>query len=329
MSGSKTRMNKRTLALLIAVALDLLAGEPPSSVHPVNWVGGAITGLEGRAPREGHHSRFLYGALSTLALVGGAFGAGRVVQNELDRLPAPAGPLLQALLLKPAFALGALLAAGHGVESALAAEDLHAARDALTSLVSRPTAELSAAECAAAAVESLAENTTDSVVGPWLAYALFGLGGAWAFRAINTLDSRWGYHGAYEWLGRTAARLDDLAALVPARVSAILLIAGMALTGGDAGGALRALAADRGRTESPNAGWTMSAMAGGLGRRLEKRGQYVLNAAAPGCCAADIARARRVVAAAGGLALGLATACALIANLAPLLPSHRHSGGPE
>lgn len=311
---SRRQYQKRLMVLAVAAALDLMFGEPPARIHPVNWIGGAITALERPAPARGGWPRLLYGALCTLALAGAAFCAGRALDRVLNRLPAPARLIAQALLLKPAFALRMLLSSGAAVETALAAGDLAWARAALTSLVSRPTADLSAEACAAAAVESLAENTTDSVVGPWMSYAFFGLAGAWTFRAINTLDSRWGYHGVYEWLGRSAAKLDDLGALVPARVSAILLIAGTALAGGDPRAAVRSLVADHARTASPNAGWTMSVMAGGLGRRLEKAGQYTLNAAAPDCSAADIGRARRVVAAAACIALGVAAAGALFAN---------------
>ena len=94
-----------------------------------------------------------------------------------------------------------------------------------------------------AAIESAAENTTDSYVGPWLAFALFGLPGAVAYRALNTLDSMIGYRGRYEHLGKASARLDDLANLAPARLSALLMLAA---------GALRRLPARRGwHTASP------------------------------------------------------------------------------
>jgi adenosylcobinamide-phosphate synthase len=112
---------------------------------------------------------------------------------------------------------------------------------------------------------------TDSFVGPWLFFALFGLPGAVAYRAINTLDSMLGYHGYYEHLGKASARLDDLANLVPARLSALLLVVGsFFLPGQNAPAALRIMWRDHRRTESPNAGWTMSGMAGALGVKLEK-----------------------------------------------------------
>ena len=107
----------------------------------------------------------------------------------------------------------------------------------LRSLVSRDARALTGPQVAMAAIESAAENTTDSYVGPWLAFALFGLPGAVAYRALNTLDSMIGYRGRYEHLGKASARLDDLANLAPARLSALLMLAA---------GALRRLPARRG-----------------------------------------------------------------------------------
>jgi adenosylcobinamide-phosphate synthase len=123
----------------------------------------------------------------------------------------------------------------------------------------------------------VAENTTDSFIAPWLAFALFGLPGAVAYRAINTLDSMIGYHGKYEYLGKASARLDDLVNLIPARLSALLLVVGSAiLPGQKVSRAWRIMWRDHRRTESPNAGWTMSGMAGALGVALEKVGHYRL-----------------------------------------------------
>jgi adenosylcobinamide-phosphate synthase len=233
-----------------------------------------------------------------------------LLERSAGRLPRAARIALLAVLLKPSFALRALLEAGGAARGALDRNDLPAARDALSALVSRGTAPLGPEEVAGAAIESLAENTTDSFVGPWLAWLLFGLPGAWAFRAVNTLDSRWGYHGRYELLGRVPARLDDVCAALPARLSAIVLIAAAPLCGASAAGALRILRRDRRRTGSPNSGWTMAAMAGALGRRLRKRGAYVLNAGGAPAGAEDIVRAQWIVA----LSAALALAAAVFAN---------------
>ena len=125
-------------------------------------------------------------------------------------------------------------------------------------------------------MESVAENASDSAVAPLLFWAVLGVPGAVAYRAVNTLDARVGYRGRHEWLGKASARLDDLLNLVPARVTAaLLLVAGLAC-GADARRGLAVLRRDGARTESPNAGRPMAAMAGLLGVRLEKVGQYQL-----------------------------------------------------
>jgi len=310
--GSLARegMVERAIVLLAAIALDLLVGEPRGGLHPVGWIGSAIDRLERRAPGPERARSLPYGIAATLSLTVASAAAGLLAARALRSGPRPVRILTLACLLKPSFALRALIAAGSDVRRALERDDLGRAREALRSLVSRETAGLSAEECAAATIESLAENTADSFVSPWLAFLAFGLPGAWAFRAVNTLDSRWGYRGRYEWLGRTPAVLDDALAAVPARASAILLIAAAWLTGNSAGGAVHALVDDRTRTPSPNAGWTIAAMAGALGCRLAKPGVYTLNARGGACGAGDVARAQRLVAVSA--ALGLATVLPLV-----------------
>jgi adenosylcobinamide-phosphate synthase len=195
-------------------------------------------------------------------------------------------------LLKPTFAGRALLGAARRVEAAIGHGDLDAARARLAALVSRPTAGLRPGLAAAAAIESLAENLADSWVAPLAAYVCFGLGGAYAYRAANTADAMWGYRDErYEWLGKAAARLDDLLNLAPARLAALLLVAAAA----DRPAALRAWRRDARLTASPNAGQPMAAAAGALAVRLEKVGHYALNPAAPEPTAGDVRRARALV----------------------------------
>ncbi|NJN68054.1 MAG: cobalamin biosynthesis protein, partial [Chloroflexaceae bacterium] len=162
------------------------------------------------------------------------------------------------------------------------------------------------AAIAAAAIESLAENTSDSVVAPLLAYALGGLPGAFAYRAANTLDAMVGYRGRYEYLGKVPARLDDLLNLVPARLTALLIAAAAVGCSADAPQAWQVMWRDHALTASPNAGWPMAAVAGALGVRLEKMGHYCLNERGRAPTAADIRRAGRVVGvAAASLVTGL------------------------
>jgi adenosylcobinamide-phosphate synthase len=199
-------------------------------------------------------------------------------------------------LLKSTFTLRGLTSAGEVTARLLENRDMAGVRTSLRSLVSRDPASLSAEQAAGAAVESVAENTTDSFIAPWLAFALFGLPGAFAYRAINTLDSMIGYRGRYEYLGKASARLDDLVNLIPARVSAGLLLVAGAVLRLDARRGWKVMRRDHARTASPNAGWTMGAMAGLLGVRLEKVDHYVLGAELQQPEASHIRAANRAVA---------------------------------
>jgi adenosylcobinamide-phosphate synthase len=287
-------MRPRPGALLLAVGLDLVAGEPPDCWHPVRWVGRALAWADARA-----RSRTVgEGAVSVVALAAAAAVAATAVAGVAHRL-GRASVLVEALALKPAFAIRRLGTAAAAVQAALRAGDLTGARG-LTGrdLVSRDTTGLDAAEVAGAAVESVAENLGDSVAAPLLAYALGGLPAAWVYRVVNTADAMWGYRNArYERFGKAAARLDDVLNLVPARVAAVSIAAGAVAAGEDVRRALRIARRDGGMTASPNAGWPMAAMAGALGVTVTKRGAYCLGGEAAPATPDAIGRSLRVFAA--------------------------------
>lgn len=312
---SRKRGLEAAAAIGVALALDAVLGEPPAALHPVVWLGKLADAAERGAPRR-PAAQLAYGFGMALALSALAAAAGIATQRGTARLRPETRVLVVGAALMPAFALRGLLRAGSAVEGALRQGDLALARAELRSLVSRDTAKLDEGLIASAAIESLAENLTDSVAAPLAAFALCGLPGAYAYRTINTLDSMFGYRGRYEWLGKAAARLDDAVNLLPARVSALLICAVAPLAGGSPAGAFEAVRRDRSGTASPNAGWTMAALAGALGVRLEKAGHYVLNAAAPTPRTGDIARARRLTGlAAAGAALSCAGLAAAVARL--------------
>lgn len=273
--------------LLAALLVDRFVGEWPARVHPVCWMGRAIRVLERCAP-AGRAGAFVWGLGMALGL---PLGWGALAWATLQ-VPLLA-PLVALFWLKSAFALRLLGEAGMGVATPLARGDLAGAREGLRSLCSRDPSTLDEAQLAAGTVESLAENLSDSFVAPLFWWLVAGVPGAVAYRAINTADAMIGYHGRYEWLGKAAARLDDLANLVPARITALLLlVAGLGRA--DVRGGLSVLVRDRRRTESPNAGWPMAAMAGLLGVVLEKPGHYVLGGEGRPPEGADVARAWKV-----------------------------------
>jgi len=258
-----------------ALALDWFVGEPPARLHPVVWMGRVATWGE-RALFKGGPVRQLAAGFAVAVVIPGAFAAGAAwLIGSLEDWPVVSA-VTSIWLLKSTFAFAALGQAARRVEQALRRGDLASGREALASLCSRDGSALGAEGVAAAAVESVAENASDSVVAPLFYFALLGLPGAVFYRAVNTLDAMIGYRGRYEYYGKAAARLDDLLNLVPARLTAgVILFAGL-LSGRDARRGFRIMVRDRRKTESPNAGWPMAAMAGLLGVELVKEGHYRL-----------------------------------------------------
>ena len=293
--------SQSALILTLAVALDSFLPEPPHAVHPVVWMGRATSALEGIAPQNPALS-LLFGAVIVLAVVGGGMLAAWLVVSALRSLGEIAYVAGGALALRTTFTVRGLSTAAKRIQKSLD-EQPEQARAHLRHLVGRDPASLTPSLMAAAAIESVAENTADSFVGPWLAFALFGIPGAVAYRALNTLDSMLGYRGgAYEYLGKICARLDDMINLIPARLSALLLLGGGGLSRLPAGQAWRTMWRDHGLAAGPNAGWTMSAMAGLLQTRLEKPDHYCLGWDLSEPVGPDIGRAIAVAEQAAGLA---------------------------
>ena len=294
--------------MLLSVLVDALLGEPPTQVHPVVGMGrylGLKDGLLRVSSRP--HVRLALGTGFVLfgASVCGAGAWG--LTRALKLLPRPLETTLMAVLLKPLFSISALFGAGDAVRGALHAHDLPAARRLLAwHLVSRDTSALSESEVAGAAVSSLAENLTDSVVAPLYYFALLGLPGVAVYRFVNTADAVLGYRTPeLEYFGKCAARLDDVLNFIPARLAAALLGVALELSGIPARPKWRQMLRESVRTPSPNGGLTMALTAVGLGVRLEKRGVYSLNKAGRAPTATDISRAQRLLKLTTALSLGL------------------------
>ena len=263
------------LVILLAVAFDFLLPEPPAIVHPVVWMGKAISVFERVAP-AGPVASLFFGCVVVIVIVGISAGIAWLAMAALSAVAPAAYVIGGAVILRTSFTVRGLVSAADRTRRSLEGDHLDEARESLKSLVNRDAEDLSASLVAAAVIESVAENTTDSFVAPWLAFAVLGVPGAVAFRAINTLDSMVGTRGRYEYFGKTAARLDDAVNLIPARLSALLILVSGGLGRHSLARGWRIMMRDRHLTASPNAGWTMGAMAGLLGVRLEKPGHYCL-----------------------------------------------------
>jgi adenosylcobinamide-phosphate synthase len=305
----------RAAGLLLGAAADAVLGDP-RRWHPVAGFGTVAGALERRI----YADRRAAGAGHVAVLVGGAVALGAVAERLARR------PLARTLVTAAAtwVVLGGASLAREG--AALAGEldrgDLGAARARLPGLCGRDPAALDAGGLARAAAESVAENTSDAVVAPLLWGAVAGVPGLLGYRAVNTLDAMVGHRSPqYLRFGWAAARLDDAANLVPARIAALLVAACAPAVGGSPGAAVRAWRRDAGAHPSPNAGPVEAAAAGALGVTLGGRTVYPHGAEerprlgdGPPPGPADLRRAARLSRLVGGAAVVVAGLLALCRN---------------
>ena len=267
------------MILLVALALDAILGDPPwlyrALPHPVALLGRLIDLAERRYNLEGarRSDLFLRGLLVVAAIVGGAFCLGWVLSLLLTGIGG--GWILEALLASTLIAFRSLFDHARAVAVGLQ-QDLAQGRAAVAHIVGRDPQSLDEAGVARGAVESLAENFSDGVVAPAFWYLLLGLPGLCAYKAINTLDSMLGHRTPrHEAFGKAAARLDDGASFLPARLSGLILVlAAVFQRDADPGAAWRILLRDAPKHRSPNAGWPEAAMAGALGFALAGPRRY-------------------------------------------------------
>jgi len=265
--------------LSIALAVDLALGEPPHLIHPVVWMGKVISFLEKGGAGRSRLAQFVYGIGMVLLLIGLFAAATYFILFYLRDISFVAYVIIGGVLLKSTFSLKELRGVALRVKELLLTEKLDEARRELGSLVSRDPQGLSESLVVSATVESVAENTCDSFVAPLFYFLLFGIPGAIAYRVVNTLDAMVGYHGKYEYLGKFVSKLDDVLNFIPARLAALLLVLASFLSGRGARASWQVALSEHSKTESPNAGWTMAAVAGALDVQLEKVGHYKLGEA--------------------------------------------------
>jgi adenosylcobinamide-phosphate synthase len=289
--------------LALAYASDLLLGDPEWFPHPVR-----LFGFLARSAHPETSTRplpsidLLSGAALTLSIASIGWALGR-----------PKNAAWQTMLAWTTLATRSLLVEAHSVIQALEAHDLVAARIRLARIVGRDTTHLDESEISRALIETLAESACDGIVAPlfWLACA--GVSGAMSYKAINTLDSMIGHpEPPYRYFGRVAARLDDVINFVPARLTALGIVAAARLHRLDAGSSYRIWQRDGDKHASPNAGQSEAAMAGALGVRLGGENSYdgrphhkpLLNAGGGPPTVRDAKAAMSLAAIVSGLAFG-------------------------
>ena len=264
------------LLLALALIMDIAFGEPPDVFHPVAWMGKVISFLERRGLSRPTSSHFAYGVMITIAIVALFAVPTYLLLSYLKGVSLVAYVIVGALFLKLAFSFRGLRRTALKIKNLLQDNKLDKARFELRALVSRDASTLSQPQLVSATVESVAESTCDSFVAPLFFFLIFGVPGAIAYRAVSTLDSRIGYHDRYEYLGKFASRVDDVLNYIPARITALLLVAAAFFSGRNGKRAWRVALSDHSKTASPNAGWPMAAAAGALNVQLEKANHYKL-----------------------------------------------------
>ncbi len=292
--------------LAAAYTLDLLLGDPESFPHPVRWFGILTRAGEhclrplARTPR----SEMMAGAVLTGTVVSCAWAMG-LPRNLSTRV----------LLAWSTLSTRSLLSEARAVIRAVEMDDLNLARRRLARIVGRDTAHLNRTEISRAILETLAESACDGIVAPLFWLAIGGVSCAMSYKAINTLDSMIGHpEPPYQYFGRSAARLDDIANFIPARLTALAIIVAAGRCGLSVRGALQIWLRDGNKHASPNAGQSESAMAGALGVQLGGTNFYegnphqapLLNAGGRPPTIADAKTGLSLIAIVSALAFGVA-----------------------
>jgi adenosylcobinamide-phosphate synthase len=299
--------------LAAAYGLDLIAGDPESMPHPVRLIGGAITRGERMLRRAGSPGpEFLRGAALSAAVIAGSWAGAYAMLAVAYRAARSLGIATEILLAWTTLATGSLIEESKAV---LASGDLAAARRRVARIVGRDTDSLDEPEVLRAVIETVAESLCDGVIAPLFYLAVGGVPLAFAYKAVNTLDSMIGHREPpYLYFGRTAARLDDVANLIPARLTAMAIAGAAIVSGHDGRHALTVWRRDGYKHPSPNAGQSEAAMAGALGVQLGGVSYYggqpsskpLLGAEFPRPARRDAAAALRIARVASVLAFSVA-----------------------
>lgn len=266
------------LIFFFAFLIDLAFGELPAKIHPTVWMGKVIAYLKPKIRSESSRVEMINGVLLCLSVIMlfaiPAYFIVLGVQQFFGWIPYI---VVSSVMLKLTFSLKGMRRYTMPIGEAVKNGDYDKARRLLPYVVRRDPSKLNESQIISAAVESISEGTTDGVTSPFVYFVLFGVPGAVAFRVINTLDSMVGYKDKEHInIGWFSASMDTIANYVPARLTAVLIVLAALLLNENWRKSWKILQRDKKNTASPNAGWTISAMAGALNVQLEKPGFYRL-----------------------------------------------------
>ena len=265
-----------------ALLLDFLIGDPKTKYHPTAWIGKLIAVLV-PFTRNNSPKKELFGGIlivftvvvivSTL-LVALDFGISLLT---IDIVSLVVSIVVGSILLKTTIAIRGMQKHALSVVDALEKDDLDSARNHLSMIVKRNTKNLDKNHISSAVLESVSENTVDGITGPLFYYAIFGLPGAFVYRAINTIDSMIGYKTSlFRNIGWFGANCDTILNYIPSRLTGLVMILSALILGYNWKESFYIMKRDGKKLESPNAGFPIAALAGALGTKLEKINYYAV-----------------------------------------------------
>lgn len=275
-------MSENIWVLVLAVLLDVLMGEPPAAIHLTVWIGRTISVVErlGLAIR-GPILQFIFGMVASIFLIGLSGVLTYWLLNYLNGINVLLYILVSFLLLKTTFCFRfngrmSLLVKKYMDGGDYRIEKADKEIRYLLTTVERGEGDKTVEPMVSSTIRSLAENASDFLVAPLFYFLILGVPGAVAYRVANTLDGMLGHRGEYEYLGKFAARLDDVLNFIPAKLTALMFVIAAWFSGLNAKKAWQIAWRDHSKTESLVAGWPMAAVAGALEVRLDRAGHYAL-----------------------------------------------------
>ena len=265
-----------------AILIDLILGDPKNRYHPTAWIGTFIAKLTTITKNQNSTFEKIGGTIMiitissvvVLLLSGLNFGISLI---SVDYISLILTVVISALLLKTTIAIRGMEKHAISVLDSLESNDLDLARNYLSMIVKRNTTKLDKNHVLSGVLESISENTVDGITGPMFFYAFFGLFGAFVYRIINTADSMVGYkNDIFKNLGWFTAKCDTILNYIPSRLTGLMMVISAAILKNNWRNSYKVMIRDGKKTESPNAGYPMAALAGALETKFEKINHYKL-----------------------------------------------------
>ncbi|MDI1496274.1 MAG: cobalamin biosynthesis protein CobD [Cenarchaeum symbiont of Oopsacas minuta] len=270
------------LVVAFALTLDMLCGDPPNRYHPTAWVGSIYGRLIPYLETSKMHKELAWGTIVVLGVCATVASLLFVLEYAISAILEGTVKtliliILGTVLLKSTIAIRGMQTHAIRVAKSLDANDINCARGNLAMIVKRHTGDLEQTHLISGTLESISENTTDGITGSLFYFSLFGLPGAFVYRAVNTADSMIGYKNKiFSNLGRFAASCDTVLNYVPARLTAFVMVIAAMVLKMDWKRSYKTMRKYGSCTDSSNAGYTMAALAGALNVTLEKPKHYVI-----------------------------------------------------